>query len=85
MGVENIGHPRFGAAHCHHSLRPFNDNRDSKYPDLYEGFLLFIVMSMLCLYIIARIALLVLPFMALRALPPGAYVQLDWVSFLPHI
>jgi hypothetical protein len=37
------------------------------------------------LYLIARIALLVLPFIALRALPPGAYVQLDWLSFLPHI
>jgi len=37
------------------------------------------------LYLIARMALLVLPFMALRALPPGVYVQLDWVSFLPHI
>jgi len=45
----------------------------------------FIFMSMFCLYIIARIALLVLPFMALRALPPGAYIQLDWVGFLPHI
>ena len=53
--------------------------------DIYKGFPLFILISMLCLYIIARIVLLVLPFMALRALPPGAYVQLDWVSFLPHI
>jgi hypothetical protein len=40
---------------------------------------------MMFLYIIARIILLVLPFVALRALPPGAYVQLNWVSFLPHI
>ena len=53
--------------------------------EIYEGFALFILISMACLYIIARIALLILPFMALRALPPGAYVQLDWVSFLPHI
>jgi hypothetical protein len=52
---------------------------------ILETFLKVILMSMLSLYIIARIALLVLPFMALRALPPGAYVQLDWVSFLPHI
>ena len=37
------------------------------------------------LYIAARIVLLVLPFVLLRALPPGAYVQLNWVSFLPHI
>jgi len=37
------------------------------------------------LYIIARMVLLILPCVALRALPPGAYVQLVWVSFLPHI
>jgi hypothetical protein len=39
----------------------------------------------ICFYIIARLVLLVLPFVALRALPPGAYVQIDWISFLPHI
>jgi hypothetical protein len=37
------------------------------------------------LYIIARIVLLVLPFVALRALSPGAYGQVNWVSLLPHI
>jgi len=46
------------------------------------GLLLILSIS---LYLIARIVLLVLPFMALRALAPDAYVQLDWVSFLPHI
>jgi len=53
--------------------------------ELYEIFILFILWSMFFLYVIARITLLVLPFMALRALLLGAYVQLDWVSFLPHI
>ena len=52
---------------------------------LYEGILVWILMSMACLYIFARIALLVLPFVALRAVVPGAYVQLNWISFLPHI
>ena len=52
---------------------------------LYEDILMVILMSMTCLYIVARIALLVLPFVALRALVPGAYVELDWISFLPHI
>ena len=37
------------------------------------------------LYLFARIILLVLPFVALRALPPDAYVQLNWISFIPHI
>jgi len=46
-------------------------------------FLIFYIMSIL--YTFARIILLVLPFVALRALPPGAYVQLNWISFLPHI
>jgi hypothetical protein len=49
---------------------------------IYEKIIIF---GMMFLYIIARIVLLVLPFVALRALPPGAYVQLNWVSFLPHI
>jgi hypothetical protein len=53
--------------------------------EVYKGILGIVMILMLCLYIIARIILLVLPFMALRALLPGAYVQLDWVSFLPHI
>jgi hypothetical protein len=44
-----------------------------------------IAISIASLYLIARIILLILPFIALRALPPGAYVQLNWVSFLPHI
>ena len=52
---------------------------------VYDNILMVILMSMTCLYIVARIALLVLPFVALRALVPGAYVELDWISFLPHI
>jgi hypothetical protein len=53
--------------------------------ELYENFLSTILMTMTCLYIIARVALLLLPFVALRALSPDAYVELNWVSFLPHI
>ena len=53
--------------------------------EVYEIFIWFILWSMFFLCVIARITLLALPFMALRALLPGAYVQLDWVSFLPHI
>jgi len=44
-----------------------------------------ILCGLIFLYVIARIVLLVLAFVALRALPPDAYVQLDWISFLPHI
>ena len=52
---------------------------------LYKDFLGLVGIVMLFLYIFARIILLVLPFVALRALPPGAYVQINWVGFLPHI
>ena len=52
---------------------------------LYQIFIVLIYIGMAFLYIIARIVLLILAFGALRALTPGAYVQLNWVSFLPHI
>ena len=47
--------------------------------------LLCIYVAIVCSYIIARITLLVLPFMELRALPSGAYVQFNWVDVLLHI
>ena len=53
--------------------------------DICEMFIALITIIIAFLYIIARIVLLVLPFAALRALPPGAYVQLNWAGFLPHI
>ena len=58
---------------------------NSTWMKVNDSFLGFISITLMPLYIIARMVLLVLPFVALRALPPGAYVQLDWVSFLPHI
>jgi len=36
------------------------------------------------LYVIARIVLVVLPFITLRALNPPALVDVQWVAFLPH-
>ena len=38
-----------------------------------------------CLYTASRIALLVLPLIALRALPPDVYVDLNWATIIPHI
>jgi len=63
----------------------FFDESKAIWMKICGGFLIFIASIMLFLYMVARIVLLVLPFVALRALPPGAYVQLNWVSFLPHI
>jgi len=61
-----------------------NENKPT-WMKLCHIFLVLNYIVMAFLYITARVALLVLPIMALRALPPGAYVQLNWVSFLPHI
>ena len=66
------------------AARFFNENQPT-WMKVCESFMTLIGNALSSLYIIARIALLVLPFVALRALPPGAYVQLNWVSFLPHI
>ena len=63
---------------------PKDENR-TMWIDLYEIFMLCIWMVMICLYITARISLLVVPFLGLRPLPPDAYVELNWISFLPHI
>lgn len=37
------------------------------------------------LYIIGRAATLVLAFMSLRNLPPGAYETVHWTTFIPHV
>ncbi|KAJ7608727.1 hypothetical protein FB45DRAFT_805901 [Roridomyces roridus] len=37
------------------------------------------------LYPVARLFLLVLPFTALRSLPPSAFVDVDWDSYIPHL
>ncbi|KAI9439388.1 hypothetical protein F5148DRAFT_862447 [Russula earlei] len=37
------------------------------------------------LYMLSRLALLVLPFLGLRSLPPAAYHVLHWTSHIPHI
>ena len=36
-------------------------------------------------YISSRIVLLLFPLIALRALPSGAYAELDWATIIPHI
>jgi len=37
------------------------------------------------LYILCRFALLILPFLALRSLPPATYHVVHWTSFIPHV
>jgi hypothetical protein len=44
-----------------------------------------VIPGLTVLYVIARIVLLVLPCIALRALPPTALVEIRWAAFFPHI
>jgi len=44
-----------------------------------------IIVSVLFLYILGRLALLVLPVLCLRSLPPAAFHVVHWASFIPHI
>jgi len=51
-------------------------------------FVLFVNMttlSVLFLYLLGRLALLVLPVLCLRSLPPAAFHVVHWTSFIPHI
>ena len=41
--------------------------------------------SVTIMYFVARIVLLVLPCIALRALPPSALIDIQWLSLFPHI
>jgi len=43
------------------------------------------LISLIFTYILSRLALLVLPFLCLRSLPPAAFHVVHWVSFIPHI
>lgn len=45
--------------------------------------LAFITLSLA--YVLARLDLLVQAFISLRALPPGAYETVQWITFIPHI
>jgi hypothetical protein len=43
----------------------------------------FIVPIPIC--IIARLVLVILPLVALRSLPPGAFVDVSWSTYIPHL
>ncbi|KDQ55304.1 hypothetical protein JAAARDRAFT_133786 [Jaapia argillacea MUCL 33604] len=45
----------------------------------------FVVPATSIIYVIARIALLVLAFTSLRSLPPGAFENVYWTTFIPHL
>ena len=65
------------------------DNFDPKTGGLFNRFIYypFAVLSgfLLPLYIIARVALILLAFLSLRDLPNTALVAINWISSIPHL
>ena len=45
----------------------------------------FLTLFSLPFYIVARVMLLILAFMGLRNLPPGAHTIVEWTTFIPHV
>jgi hypothetical protein len=43
-----------------------------------------ILVATVLIYIIARLFLIILAFIALRSLPLGAFIALDWSGYIPH-
>ncbi|RDB27421.1 hypothetical protein Hypma_004303 [Hypsizygus marmoreus] len=47
--------------------------------------LVFFSALAVCLYVAARVLLIVLAFSSLRSLPPGVHSTVNWTTFIPHI
>ncbi|KAJ7903330.1 hypothetical protein B0H14DRAFT_2491575 [Mycena olivaceomarginata] len=53
--------------------------------DFLEGLGTMLVALLLLIYVLARIALLVLQFMVLRSLPPAVLADVNWSVYIPHL
>ncbi|KAJ7919451.1 hypothetical protein B0H13DRAFT_2430255 [Mycena leptocephala] len=51
---------------------------------ILDRILEFILVATVLIYIIARLFLIILAFIALRSLPLGAFIALDWSGYIPH-
>ncbi|KAI9511203.1 hypothetical protein F5148DRAFT_1373939 [Russula earlei] len=47
--------------------------------------IVFILLCLSFLYLLGRLALLILPVLSLRSLPPAAYHVVHWASLIPHL
>jgi hypothetical protein len=54
-------------------------------PFIVQILIRILIFSPPILYLLSRVALLVLAFMALRSLPPSALQTVQWTTFIPHI
>lgn len=59
--------------------------RDSRRIMLGVGILGYLIPVGGWIYVVARTILIVLAFITLRDLPPGAYQNVEWTTFIPHL
>ncbi|KAJ7700440.1 hypothetical protein B0H17DRAFT_1251388 [Mycena rosella] len=58
---------------------------NSRAEDIYGGAIAMTLAFGIPLYIISRLFLIILPFTTLRALPPGAFTDVNWSVFILHL
>ena len=46
---------------------------------------LIVIVGSMILYVLSRVALLVIALTSLRSLPPGAHETVHWTTFIPHV
>jgi hypothetical protein len=68
-----------GASFSRKKLQELETRNWTKYIVYYTAFTIFVPA-----YVVARLVLIVLSFTTLRALPPGAFVDVDWSMYIPH-
>jgi hypothetical protein len=62
-------------------IAAFTEDRSNWARNLFLAIIILAIIP----YIIARLTLLVLPFMALRSLSPASYQTVQWTTFIPHV
>jgi hypothetical protein len=58
---------------------------DIKLLERIGSIVLVLFLLFACLYVVARVATMVIAFTALRSLPSDALLVVDWTTFIPHI
>ncbi|KAJ7700414.1 hypothetical protein B0H17DRAFT_1128831 [Mycena rosella] len=58
---------------------------NSRAQDIYNGAFSITLVLGVPIYIISRLFLIILPFTTLRALPPGAFTDVNWSVYIPHL
>ncbi|KAJ7364214.1 hypothetical protein DFH08DRAFT_1016290 [Mycena albidolilacea] len=53
--------------------------------DFFVGLEPMLLFFFSLIYVLARIALLLLPFMVLRSLPPAVFTDVNWSVYIPHL